>query len=75
MNCPVCAKYFELYGFSLFEGLKARTQTEQACCPVKCEVTYFDKDIVRYKTTDGHEHSKSFVDFMKSSYIDRTEYL
>ncbi len=73
MSCPVCDREFKKYGFSLHEGLHCYTASERACCPRQVVVKSFNAREVKFTTKDGQEHSKSLHDFMKSSWIDRTE--
>lgn len=72
MSCPVCDRAFKQYGFALKPGLKCYTGSAQACCPKKVTVTSFSASEVKFTTNDGVEHSKPFIEFMKSSWIDRT---
>lgn len=71
MSCPVCEQAFSKFGFKLETGLKVYTQSEKACCPTKGVITYFDHEIVKFKTPDVREHSKPFMEFMKSSWRDK----
>ena len=72
MSCPACESAFKQYGFRLSEGLHCYTASEKACCPKKVTITSFDHRTVRFTTKDGVEHAKPFLDFMSSSWIDRT---
>lgn len=72
MSCPICDSAFKRYGFTLSEGLRCYTASEKACCPKKVTVTSFSASEVKFKTKDGVEHSKPFLDFMRSSWVDRT---
>lgn len=72
MSCPVCEKAYRDYGFSLREGLKCYTTSDRACCPKKVTVRSFTSTEVKFTTVDGIEHSKPFLEFMKSSWIDRS---
>lgn len=74
MSCPVCESAFKKYGFTLKDGLKCYTASDRACCPKKCTITFFNTRVVKYTTEDGEAHSKPFLDFMKSSWVDRTEF-
>ena len=74
MGCPICEGAFERYGFSLHEGLHCYTASEKACCPKKVTITSFSSTEVKFTTNDGVEHSKPFIEFMKSSWVDRTSF-
>lgn len=74
MSCPVCERAFRIYGFTLRNGLHCYTASERACCPKKVTITSFDSTEVKFTTKDGVEHSKPFLDFMKSSWVDRTSF-
>lgn len=71
MNCPDCESAFTKFGFKLEVGMNVYTQSERACCPTKGVVTHFDRNVVKFKTPDGREHSKPFLTFMKSSWRDK----
>lgn len=71
MSCTNCEQAFSSYGFRLEVGLRIYTQSEKACCPTKGTVTYFDHNIVKFNTKDGVEHTKPFLEFMKSSWRDK----
>lgn len=71
MSCPTCENAFSQYGFRLEVGMKIYTQSQKACCPTKGVVTYFDHNTVKFTTPDGKEHSKPFLEFMKSSWRDK----
>ena len=73
MSCPVCDREFKKYGFSLREGLHCYTASERACCPKQVVVKSFNAREVRFTTKDGQEHGMPLHDFMKSSWIDRTD--
>jgi len=70
MSCPNCDHYFREYGFALKVGQRMMTQSPKACCPSKCVITYYDHQVVKFKTDDEVEHEKNLLDFMKSSWID-----
>jgi hypothetical protein len=72
MSCPICESAFKVYGFALKPGLKCYTASEKACCPKKVTVVSFTSREVKFTTQDGVEHSKPFMDFMKSSWLDRS---
>ena len=74
MSCPICDSAFNRYGFRLKSGLHCYTSSEKACCPKKVTIVSYNSREVTFTTKDGVQHSKPLIDFMKSSWVDRTEF-
>lgn len=72
MGCPACEGKYKMYGFRLEVGGHYYTASEKACCPKKVVVTSFNHLAVKFTSEDGQEHTKSFDEFMKSSWRDKS---
>lgn len=72
-HCPNCApKSLEKYGFVPVVGGKYYTGTGKACCPVKVTITKILANEIQYKDAAGTVHSKTYHDFMTSSWRDKS---
>jgi hypothetical protein len=71
--CPNCTpKSLEKYGFVPIVGGKYYTGTGKACCPVKVTITKILANEIQYKDAAGTVHSKTYHDFMTSSWRDKS---
>lgn len=71
--CPNCiSKSLEKYGFVPVVGGKYYTGSGKACCPVKVTITKILANEIQYKDASGTIHSKTFHDFMTSSWRDKS---
>lgn len=71
--CPNCTpKSLEKYGFVPVVGGKYYTGTGKACCPVKVTITKILANEIQYKDAAGTVHSKTYHDFMTSSWRDKS---
>lgn len=71
--CPNCtSKSLEKYGFVPIVGGKYYTGTGKACCPVKVTITKILANEIQYKDAAGTVHSKTYHDFMTSSWRDKS---
>lgn len=71
--CPNCtSKSLEKYGFVPIVGGKYYTGSGKACCPVKVTITKILANEIQYKDAAGTIHSKTFHDFMTSSWRDKS---
>lgn len=71
--CPECrSKNVEKYGFEPIVGERYYTATKSACCPVKVTVTKITATDIYYVDKDGTPNSKTFHEFMTSSWKDRS---
>lgn len=72
-HCPNCTpKSLEKYGFVPVVGGKYYTGTGKACCPVKVTITKILANEIQYKDAAGTVHSKTYHDFMTSSWRDKS---
>lgn len=72
-HCQNCApKSLEKYGFVPVVGGKYYTGTGKACCPVKVTITKILANEIQYKDAAGTVHSKTYHDFMTSSWRDKS---
>lgn len=72
-HCPNCTpKSLEKYGFVPVVGCKYYTGTGKACCPVKVTITKILANEIQYKDAAGTVHSKTYHDFMTSSWRDKS---
>jgi len=62
----------EKYGFVPVVGGKYYTGTGKACCPVKVTITKILANEIQYKDAAGTVHSKTYHDFMTSSWRDKS---
>lgn len=69
-NCK--SKSLEKYGFVPVVGGKYYTGTGKACCPVKVTITKILANEIQYKDAAGTVHSKTYHDFMTSSWRDKS---
>lgn len=71
--CPNCTpKSLEKYGFVPIVGGKYYTGTGKACCPVKVTITKILANEIQYKDAAGTVHSKTYHEFMTSSWRDKS---
>lgn len=71
--CRNCTpKSLEKYGFVPVVGGKYYTGTGKACCPVKVTITKILANEIQYKDAAGTVHSKTYHDFMTSSWRDKS---
>lgn len=71
--CPNCTpKSLEKYGFVPIVGGKYYTGTGNACCPVKVTITKILANEIQYKDAAGTVHSKTYHEFMTSSWRDKS---
>lgn len=71
--CPNCTpKSLEKYGFVPIVGGKYYTGTGKACCPVKVTITKILANEIQYKDAAGTVHSKTYHDFMTSSWRNKS---
>lgn len=71
--CSNCTpKSLEKYGFVPVVGGKYYTGTGKACCPVKVTITKILANEIQYKDAAGTVHSKTYHDFMTSSWRDKS---
>lgn len=71
--CPECrSKNIEKYGFEPIVGERYFTATKSACCPVKVTITKITTTDIYYVDKNGTENSKSYHEFMTSSWKDRS---
>jgi hypothetical protein len=72
-HCQNCApKSLEKYGFVPVVGGKYYTGTGKACCPVKVTITKILANEIQYTDAAGTVHSKTYHDFMTSSWRDKS---
>lgn len=72
-RCPNCtSKSLEKYGFVPVVGGKYYTGTGKACCPVKVTITKILANEIQYKDAAGTVHSKTYHDFMTSSWRNKS---
>lgn len=70
VNCR--PKDLDQYGFVPVVGGKYYTGSGKACCPVKVTITKILANEIRYKDAANVEHSKTYHDFMTSSWRDKS---
>lgn len=79
MACPICQESAikARYGFDLVKNEVYYTTVPEVkkCCPIKVKVLSFDRKEVVFKPIDKEtQYSKSFVEFMESSWRVYTSY-
>ncbi len=71
--CPNCRpKDLDRYGFVPVVGGKYYTGSGKACCPTKVTITKILANEIKFKDAAGVEHSKTYHEFMTSSWRDKS---